>query len=167
VLAARLHTTFADAAGNLTGYEAVSHRYRGDNDTPAEHVAWLRTLQQRLPANANVLDLGCGCGVPVAKTLTEGGHRVTGVDISQLQINRARQLVPNATFLHADATQITFPEDAADRRAGPRFGRYVGDGKCASTAHSPTKISRLRRPLAQTSRYPLSPPAHPAMISVR
>lgn len=96
------------------GYDAVSHRYRRDGDHPAEYTPWLTTLQCWLPISASVLDLGCGCGIPVAKSLTDGGHHVTGVDISEVQINRARQLVPRATFLHADATQISFPEAAFD-----------------------------------------------------
>jgi hypothetical protein len=49
------------------GYDSLSHRYRGDHEIPAEYAPWLTDLQRRLPANANVLDLGCGCGIPVAK----------------------------------------------------------------------------------------------------
>ncbi len=60
------------------GYDALSHLYRGDDDCPAEYAPWLASLQQRLPAHADVLDLGCGCGVPVARALAEAGHRVTG-----------------------------------------------------------------------------------------
>jgi 2-polyprenyl-3-methyl-5-hydroxy-6-metoxy-1,4-benzoquinol methylase len=96
------------------GYDHLSHRYRGDHDTPAEYGPWLTHLQRQLPANANVLDLGCGCGIPVAKTLADHGHHVTGVDLSEVQINRARQLVPHATFLHADATHVTFPDRTFD-----------------------------------------------------
>jgi 2-polyprenyl-3-methyl-5-hydroxy-6-metoxy-1,4-benzoquinol methylase len=96
------------------GYDALSHRYRGDDDCPAEYALWLATLRQRLPARADVLDLGCGCGVPVARTLAESGHRVTGVDLSEVQIDRARRLVPQATFWQADATEISFPEGAFD-----------------------------------------------------
>jgi 2-polyprenyl-3-methyl-5-hydroxy-6-metoxy-1,4-benzoquinol methylase len=96
------------------GYNAVSYRYRGDNDNPTDYLAWLSTLQQRLPAAADVLDLGCGCGIPVAKTLAEGGHRVIGVDISDVQIERARRLVPVGTFVRADATEITFLERSFD-----------------------------------------------------
>lgn len=96
------------------GYDTVSRRYRRDDDNPAEYTPWLTTLQRRLPGGANVLDLGCGCGIPVAKTLTDNGHHVTGVDLSAVQINRARHLVPQATFLHADATQVTFPDRAFD-----------------------------------------------------
>ena len=56
-----------------------------------------------------MLDLGCGCGVPVARSLAAAGYRVTGVDISEVQIERARRLVPAGTFIGADATVIGFP----------------------------------------------------------
>src|SRR5262245_52786583 len=35
--------------------------------------------------------------------------RVTGVDISDVQVERARRFVPGAVFLRADATETDFP----------------------------------------------------------
>lgn len=96
------------------GYDHLSYRYRGDDEKPAGYQPWLTHLRQHLPAGARVLDLGCGCGIPVAKALADEGHRVTGVDLSQVQIDRARRLVPQATFLHADATRIAFAEREFD-----------------------------------------------------
>jgi 2-polyprenyl-3-methyl-5-hydroxy-6-metoxy-1,4-benzoquinol methylase len=96
------------------GYDALSYRYRGDDETPAEYVPWLADLQRRLPGGASVLDLGCGCGIPVSKVLADYGHQVTGVDLSEGQINRARRLVPRAAFLRADATQVEFPDRTFD-----------------------------------------------------
>jgi 2-polyprenyl-3-methyl-5-hydroxy-6-metoxy-1,4-benzoquinol methylase len=96
------------------GYDELSYRYRGDHDDPAEYGPWLTDLMRRLPAKAGVLDLGCGCGMPVAKTLADGGHRVTGVDVSEVQVDRARRLVPQATFLRADATEVGFPAGSFD-----------------------------------------------------
>jgi SAM-dependent methyltransferase len=46
--------------------------------------------------------LGCGAGVPATKLLVEKNFDVLGVDISAVQIERARQLVPGATFVQAD-----------------------------------------------------------------
>jgi SAM-dependent methyltransferase len=96
------------------GYDAVSERYRGDDDRPPEYTAWLRSLAARLPSRADVLDLGCGCGVPVSRELTALDHQVVGVDLSDRQIERARRLVPQARFIRADATEITFPHATFD-----------------------------------------------------
>ena len=92
------------------GYDTISVRYRDDygapTDATAESVqpygAWLDYLASLLPTGARVLDLGCGSGLPAARILVESGFEVTGVDISRVQIERARRLVPLARFIQAD-----------------------------------------------------------------
>jgi SAM-dependent methyltransferase len=93
------------------GYNALSWHYRTDDAT---YGPWLATLHQRLPARARVLDLGCGCGIPVARSLANAGHAVTGVEFSHVQLQRARRLVPTARFLLADAMKVTFPTATFD-----------------------------------------------------
>jgi SAM-dependent methyltransferase len=96
------------------GYDELSLRYRGDAETPPHYASWIGELSGRLGPNADVLDLGCGCGVPVARDLSTAGHRVTGIDISDVQIERAQRLVPGATFVRGDATQAAFPPGSFD-----------------------------------------------------
>jgi len=96
------------------GYDALSYHYRADDAGDGQYAPWLADLHRRLPAAAAVLDLGCGCGVPVARFLADAGHRVTGVDISDVQIERARHLVPTGTFLRADATRFDLPPASFD-----------------------------------------------------
>jgi SAM-dependent methyltransferase len=96
------------------GYDALSYLYRGDAEEPELYAIWLAQLQERVPAGGAVLDLGCGCGVPLARDLAAGGYAVTGVDLSDVQIERARRLVPKARFVRADATQISFPRSSFD-----------------------------------------------------
>ncbi len=94
------------------GYDTISYAYRGDiedKDCPKYH-RWLDELLPLLTSGTPVLDLGCGCGIPVAKRLART-HQVTGVDISPVQIQRAQRLVPDARFLCADMTALTFPTD--------------------------------------------------------
>lgn len=75
--------------------------------------AYLRSLAKRLPAESLVLDIGCGSGVPIAKSLASQFH-VTGVDISQRQIELARKAVPSATFFHGDITTVMFEYNQFD-----------------------------------------------------
>ena len=96
------------------GYDALSYHYRSDDADDGQYAPWLADLHRRLRASAAVLDLGCGCGVPVARFLANAGHHVTGVDISGVQIERARRLVPIGTFLRADATRLDLPPASFD-----------------------------------------------------
>src|SRR3954471_18441513 len=100
VIAHSLSTMDADDERDLVrrGYDALSYHYRRDDAHDGQYAPWLADLHTRLPTRAAVLDVGCGCGVPTARFLANAGHEVTGVDISDVQIQRARRLVPNATF---------------------------------------------------------------------
>ncbi|QLD27546.1 class I SAM-dependent methyltransferase [Micromonospora carbonacea] len=96
------------------GYDALSYHYRADDAGDGQYAPWLAALHRRLPGAATVLDLGCGCGVPAARFLAAAGHHVTGVDISAVQVERARRLVPTGTFLRADATRVDLPPGSFD-----------------------------------------------------
>jgi SAM-dependent methyltransferase len=107
-------STSGDSEMVRRGYNALSYHYRSDDAGEDGYAPWLSDLKARLPASGRVLDLGCGCGVPVARSLSAAGHDVTGVDISEVQIERARCLVPGASFLQADAPQLDFPPGSFD-----------------------------------------------------
>lgn len=82
------------------GYDEISRAYRGDFDVVADYERWIDLLA--LPAGSRVLDIGCGCGVPADRLLVDRGCEVLGVDVSDEQIRRARELVPEARFERAD-----------------------------------------------------------------
>ncbi len=52
--------------------------------------------------------------MPVARELASRGVAVTGIDISEVQIARARELVPNACFIEADACDVNFAPSTFD-----------------------------------------------------
>lgn len=66
-----------------------------------------------LEPGSSVIDLGCGSGDPADVEISKE-HQVTGVDISQTQINFARQNVPTGHFLHGDACSAEFPPSSFD-----------------------------------------------------
>lgn len=91
------------------GYDRVSSAYRSDDAEDGAYGEWLDFLERRLQPGAAVLDLGCGCGVPVARRLAMR-YALTGVDFSLVQIARARELVPTATFICDDMAHVQFPD---------------------------------------------------------
>lgn len=96
-----------------TSYDMIADTYLETFGVSSVRSKWLHILMAHLPASGGrVLDLGCGAGVPVARALVQAGHSVVGVDSSAMQIAKARELVPDATFVHADMGSIRF-EDAS------------------------------------------------------
>jgi cyclopropane fatty-acyl-phospholipid synthase-like methyltransferase len=105
-----------DTAKNLhgivsTGYDRVADRYGNmANESQWPRLKWLNELLQRLPAKSHVLDVGCGAGVPADVEIAKK-HQVVGIDISEEQIRRARQNVPDGEFHCSDVSTKHF-EDA-------------------------------------------------------
>jgi len=95
------------------GYNAIANRYLSERTRDSQDVLLLSELMERLPANARVLDAGCGAGIPISQMLSER-FQVTGVDFSEAQIELAKKNLPNAQFLCQDMTRLDFPEATFD-----------------------------------------------------
>lgn len=64
-----------------------------------------------LTSGAQVLDIGCGTGYPIAASLAERGHEVTGIDLSEKMIDYACALtLPRASFFVADIMEFKTDE---------------------------------------------------------
>jgi SAM-dependent methyltransferase len=98
------------------GYDRVAERYFAWSDARPSptRLAWLERAQQLIPPDADVLDLGCGAGVPMTRGLATAGRRVTGVDLSTRQLAMARANVTGATFVQADMTTLDLPAASLD-----------------------------------------------------
>ncbi len=96
------------------GYDAISLAYRSDDGAASpssaedvgRYAGWVQDLAGLLPARATVVDLGCGAGIPATRELTASGLQVLGVDVSAVQLRRARRLVPAASLVQADMTEL-------------------------------------------------------------
>jgi cyclopropane fatty-acyl-phospholipid synthase-like methyltransferase len=98
-----------------SGYDRMAEQYLAtkDHEDPLA-LAALEDLAAILPGKAAVLDLGCGAGVPATRWLSDKGFAVTGVDVSARQLDLARNYVPEATFIKADMTEVTFAPGSLD-----------------------------------------------------
>ena len=97
------------------GYDEVADAYAA---LEADDVEWprmrhLRELLSQLPIGGDVLDVGCGNGVPEMVAIQER-HNGVGVDVSAAQIDRAREKVPEARFIHGDMLGVSFDDASFD-----------------------------------------------------
>jgi SAM-dependent methyltransferase len=96
------------------GYEKIAGRYLEWSVDSKIRARYLEKLLALLPpSGAQVLELGCGAGLPVTKALTEYAT-VTAIDISPAQAARAAQNAPSASILCADMMAVEFPDAAFD-----------------------------------------------------
>ncbi len=97
------------------GYDAMAERYRAwsDDRPSATRLAMLDLALAAIPAGAEVVDLGCGAGVPMTLALARD-RRVTGFDLSETQLRMARANVPGATFHQADLVTLDLPSASTD-----------------------------------------------------
>src|SRR5712692_8745566 len=91
------------------GYEQAAERYLAQRDRFAS-TPYLDLLAARLQPGATILDVGCGAGMPIDRYLLERGFRVTGLDISEKQIELARRHVPRASYRVQDLSTLQVGE---------------------------------------------------------
>ena len=98
------------------GYDKVSFAYR-NGEASFDYAARIERACRGLePVDGSLrfLDLGCGCGQPVAAALAKLGS-VVGADLSPVQIEHARRMgIANAEFVLADMCTLDFPSGTFD-----------------------------------------------------
>ena len=97
------------------GYDRIADAYLAWSGLrpSATRLRALALADASIPPGADVLELGCGAGLPMTAHLA-AGRNLTGVDISAAQLALARVNVPGATFLQADLTTLDWPDATFD-----------------------------------------------------
>lgn len=124
-------------------YERFAHAWDRRRGRSLFERAWLDRFTAGLPHGADLLDLGCGAGEPIARSLLERGFKVTGVDAAPSMIALCRARLPESEWLVGDMRRLAlgrrfagvlawdsfFHLNAADQRAMfARFAAHAGPG---------------------------------------
>ena len=96
----------ADPAGVRAVYDRNAVAFDARRRGSRMETGWISRFAGLLPDGAEVLDLGCGSGEPVARLLLDGGFRVTGADFSRAMLGIARQTFPCAEWIEADMRDL-------------------------------------------------------------
>jgi 2-polyprenyl-3-methyl-5-hydroxy-6-metoxy-1,4-benzoquinol methylase len=81
----------------VSGYNQLADRYWREREQLGSGK-YLNKLIEKLKMGSRILDLGCGDGIPVDRQLIKKGFLVTGLDISEKMIERARKNCPRGDF---------------------------------------------------------------------
>ena len=63
---------------------------------------YLDKVLEHLPSQPSILDLGCGTGEPMAHYFLAAGCKLTGIDASSKQLEKAKNMFPEVEFILAD-----------------------------------------------------------------
>jgi ubiquinone/menaquinone biosynthesis C-methylase UbiE len=95
------------------GYDLIAGKYHANRDI-FDNKKELEAFVGLLPRSADVLDLGCGAGIPVTKFLIDYGFNVIGIDFSENMLNLAIKNVPEARFIKKNMTDVDFNDNSFD-----------------------------------------------------
>jgi 2-polyprenyl-3-methyl-5-hydroxy-6-metoxy-1,4-benzoquinol methylase len=86
----------------MAAYQKIASQWKAIRDR-APMTQCILDLAKSLPPQADVLDVGCGTGYPIAAWFANHGFTVTGIDVTAAMIAYATALaLPKATFIHTD-----------------------------------------------------------------
>jgi SAM-dependent methyltransferase len=98
------------------GYDVIApiwSQWSANNVLPPLREKHVELVLDRLPANARVVELGCGPGTPVGEMLANRSHYI-GVDLSRGMLRLAQQNVPSGAFVQANMSQLEFASESVD-----------------------------------------------------
>ena len=83
-------------------YRRHAREWAHDRDNQLLEAAWLDRFRNLLPVGANILDVGCGSGEPIARYFIGNGYAVTGVDSSPEMIALCHAQLPDGEWCVSD-----------------------------------------------------------------
>jgi SAM-dependent methyltransferase len=92
----------------LHEYDLIADWYANTRGASNVGVPELESLTASLPHGASVLDVGCGNGVPLTRTLLESGCKVVGVDSSARMLERFQANCPGTPFICSSIQSVDF-----------------------------------------------------------
>jgi len=98
------------------GYEEGQYvkEYRKEIELREFEKELFEDMFDKIREEGSILDLGCGIGIPFDKYFVDKGYDVTGIDFVEKNVKRAKENVPEAEFLNADFSQLSFQKESFD-----------------------------------------------------
>jgi SAM-dependent methyltransferase len=112
-------------------YERKAREFDAGRSRALFERAWLERFAALLPAQAAVLDLGCGHGEPIAGWLIAQGFSVTGVDTAPTLLALCRQRFPAQDWIECDMRDLALDKQFSGLIAWDSFFHLPHDDQRA------------------------------------
>jgi|TARA_B100002003_G_C14105113_1_gene531549 trans-aconitate methyltransferase len=96
---------------NKKAWNAIGSKAASKTIKDKKYKAAFTLFCKKLPKHAQVLDLGCGPGLPFTQALVKHNFEVLGIDFSKEMIAAAKKNVPEATFKMLSMTDIDYKQE--------------------------------------------------------
>lgn len=94
-------------------YDSISEWYlQWVENQKSPRGRYTQMLLQRLQPSPSILELGCGPGIPILRSLLDQGAQVVANDISGKHIEMAKGYCPEAKLIPGDMTTLTFEPES-------------------------------------------------------
>jgi len=101
------HSIISDADSIIGLYQRHGLAWAKARSKQLFEAAWLDRFRALLPAQASILDLGCGSGEPIGRYFIEHGCRLTGIDSSPPLVELCQRIFPSEDWRIADMRELS------------------------------------------------------------
>lgn len=128
--------TLQDAADRIVGiYQRHANAFDAARTRGLFERGWLDRFAGLLPRGGSILDIGCGCGEPIARHLIERGFALTGIDSSPAMIALCRSRFPTHAWTVADMRRLALRQTFDGLLAWDSVFHLTGDDQRAMFAN--------------------------------
>jgi ubiquinone/menaquinone biosynthesis C-methylase UbiE len=131
-------------------YDLIADWYAGDRGRSVGVKEALRAVAP-LPSESQVLDVGCGNGVPITDALVRAGRRVVGMDSSQGMLARFRLNLPDTPIVRGDSRACPFADSAFDAAVSWGMLFHLTPGDQARAFASVSRVLKRGAPFLFTA----------------
>ena len=131
-------------------YDVIAEWYASDR-THQTGVPEVTSLAASLPHGARVLDIGCGNGIPITRTLLDAGHHVVGLDSSVEMLARFRTNLPDTPVIRARVQACAFTDRVFDAAVAWGVMFHIDQTEQIRAIASVSRVLRVGAPFLFTA----------------
>jgi SAM-dependent methyltransferase len=131
-------------------YDLIAEWYASDR-THHTGVPEVTNLAASLPRAARVLDIGCGNGIPITRTLLDAGHHVVGLDSSVEMLARFRTNLPHTPVIRGRVQACAFADQTFDAAVAWGVMFHIDQTEQIKAIASVSRVLRIGAPFLFTA----------------